>query len=84
MVMSELPDKKEFNLEIYSGKIKGVPLKHVVDSMYCTDDIPYFDGSYKPSQYAEALERMSNYDLKYISTQSWPQVWYDWKTRQPL
>lgn len=84
IILSELPDAKQFNLDIYSETLTGVTLKHVVDSMYCTQDIPQFDGSYKPSQYAAVLERMSNFDLKFLPSEPWPETWYEWKTREPF
>lgn len=67
-----------FNQDIYSTTLTGVTLKHVVDSMYCVQDLPQFDGTTKPSLYYQGLERMCNYDIKLLPGDAWPEEWFEW------
>lgn len=84
IVQNELPEASLFTQDIYSAVLTGVTLKHVVDSMYCSQELPQFDGTTKKSLFVSGLERMSNFDLKFLPGDSWPEEWFDWQNRVHL
>ena len=83
-MQNELPEASLFTQDIYSTILTGVTLKHVVDSMYCSQELPQFDGTTKKSLFVSGLERMSNFDLKFLPGDSWPEEWFDWQNRVHL